>query len=383
MEKNMNKTIMNKSRLNTAVKILLFFHLFVLLPSAVLAQPQARRQQQQQAQKAKSNADNLTTRARISFPTSNAMSEDVVWRRDIYREIDLTEDANAALYYPAEPIGTQMNLFTFIFKQMMRGQIKAYEYRLDGNEVFNDSARIKPLAFLDNYHIFYERVNGRVRLDDSDIPSKEVRSYYIKESAYYDQANSTFHTKVVALCPIMSREDDFGDGTAKYPLFWVEYEDIAPFLSKQTIMTSDKNNAATMSVEDYFTKNMYRGKIYKTTNMLGRTLAQYCNTDSALTKEQQRIEQELMDFEKHVWGDTAERDSLDSIANLKTDAKKVKKSKRSRRSSGDAEVADTENAEQEPVKKEAREPKVRAKRSSTPRSSSSSGSRMSVRRQRH
>ena len=63
----------------------------------------------------------------------------------------------------------------------------------------------------------------------------------------------------------MYRADDFGDGEVKYPLFWVKYDDLAPFLSKQTIMTSNLNNAATMSVEDYFTMNCYKGKIYKTT----------------------------------------------------------------------------------------------------------------------
>ena len=46
------------------------------------------------------------------------------------------------------------------------------------------------------------------------------------------------------------------------------------------------NNAATMSVDDYFTMNLYKGKIYKTTNMLGRTLAQYCPNDSAMAAEQ-------------------------------------------------------------------------------------------------
>ena len=49
----------------------------------------------------------------------------------------------------------------------------------------------------------------------------------------------------------MYREDDFGDGEVKYPLFWVRYDDLAPFLAKQTIMTSNLNNAATMSVDDY------------------------------------------------------------------------------------------------------------------------------------
>ena len=54
---------------------------------------------------------------------------------------------------PTEPVGSQMNLFTYIFKLMMngpnRGGIAAYNYRMDGNEIFTDSARVKPLQFLD------------------------------------------------------------------------------------------------------------------------------------------------------------------------------------------------------------------------------------------
>ncbi len=344
-----------------------FFSIFLLVCVAVgmTAQPASRRQAQQA--QTRSNANNVTNRARISFPTMAPMSEDVVWRRDIYRQLNLEEDANAGLYYPVEPVDGQANLFTYMFKLMMRGQIRVYEYRMDGNEVFSDSARVKPKDFLDNYHIYYERRDRGVHIDDSDIPSREVKGYYLKESAYYDQHTATFHRKVIALCPIMSREDDFGDAATQYPLFWVKYDDLAPFLAKQTVMTSNLNNAAIMSLDDYFTRNMYRGKIYKTTNMLGRTLAQYCTTDSAMANEQKRIEAELVAFEKNIWGDQARKDSLDSIAKLKEDPKMKKALKKNRRAEG-----------------KAKEAKVKTRRSSG--SSSSSGSspaRVSVRRQRH
>lgn len=49
------------------------------------------------------------------------MSGDVVWRRDVYRELDLNDEANAALYYPVEPNGQQVNLFTLLFKLIMQG----------------------------------------------------------------------------------------------------------------------------------------------------------------------------------------------------------------------------------------------------------------------
>lgn len=341
------------------------------------AQPQTRRnqqaQQKQPAAAAKSNANTMTTRAQISFPTQSSMSEDVVWRRDIYREIDLHDDPNAGLYYPKEPVGTQMNLFTYMFKLMMRGAknggIPAYEYRLDGNEVFSDSARIKPLQFLKDQGIYYERTDKGIRLDDSDIPSKEVTAYYIKESAYYDQATSTFHTKVLALCPIWVEE--WGGVAEKKPLFWVKYDDLAPFLAKQTIMTSNLNNAATMSVDDYFTLNMYRGDIYKTNNMLGESLAKICGNDSTkLSAEQKRIEAELKEFETHIWGKPEQADSTDSVAAAAVGVK-PKKVKAARPARSSESVSKSSGAKAS---------KARSAKGSTKPSSSA---RMSVRRERH
>lgn len=346
------------NRFKMKMKKLLFIFLMGCTSMTVWAQPTARRQAQQKTQ---TNANNITTRARLDFPTAAPMEENVVWRRDIYREVDLMLDPNAGLYYPTESIGNQMNLFTYIFKLFMTGNINVYEYRLDGNESFVDAAKVNPKAFLDNYHIYYERTDRGIHIDDSDIPSKEVKGYYVKESAYFDQVSATFHTKVLALCPIMQREDDFGDGFQKYPLFWVRYDDLAPFLAKQQIMTSNLNNAATMSIDDFFTRNQYRGKIYKTTNMLGKTLAQYCNTDSALTKEQKRIEAELVAFEKNIWGDQAKKDSLDSIAKSRVDVKKNK-------------VAKSKN----------RRDKVNSSsKRSRGESSTGSSARVTVRRQRH
>lgn len=338
--------------------------MFASLSQVILAQPARRRAEQQAA--ARSNANNMTQRAQLSFPVAPTMSEDVVWRRDVYRILNLSKDENAGLYYPVEPLGSQMNLFTYLFQLVMRGPnhggVAAYEYQLEGNERFEESARVQPLKFLDTYHIFYERTDRGVHIDNSDIPSREVKSYYIKETAYYDQSTATFHTKVLALCPIMEREDDFGDGATRYPLFWVRYSDLEPFLAKQTIMTSNLNNAATMSMADFFTMNHYKGDIYKTNNMLGQTLAQVCGADSAkMSAEQKRIEREIRAFEQNMWGDQARKDSLDSIAKL--DPKELKAAKKTRRSGTKSTVKRT--------------------RRSSGSSSTGSAARVTVRRERH
>lgn len=348
------------------MKKILLLLMFVGLVQGVSAQPEARRQAQQRA-KQQSNANNMTTRAQIMFPTAPSMDQDVVWRRDIYRELDLNDDANAPLYYPVEPVGSQYNLFSTIFRLMLSGRISVYQYKLDGNESFASVDVVKPKAFLDNYHIYYEKdAQGRMHFDNSDIPSREVKSYYVKECSYFDQHTATFHTKVLALCPIMTRDDDFGDGGNKYPLFWVKYEDLAPYLAKQQIMTSNLNNAATMSIDDYFVRNQYKGKIYKTNNMLGKTLAQYCPSDSAMSKEQKKIEAELAAFEKNIWGDQAKKDSLDSIANA--DKKGGKSVKKTNRRSGTSKSSGSS---------------VKNRRQRSSSSSTSGAARVSVRRERH
>ena len=361
-------------------KGVLLICLYTFIPLSVVAQPKARRVQQQQQkteqqQKKKSTPSSaMTQRAQLSFPTAVEMPEDVVWRRDIYREINLEDDANAGLYYPVEPQGKQVNLFTYIFKLAQNGYIPIYEYPTDGSDVFEETSKIEMKTMLDNQRIFYEEVNGKLKVDNSDIPSAEVKKLYLKESAYYDQANSSFHIKVLALCPVMMRADDFiisdepsAQGTA-YPLFWVKYSDLEPYLNRQSVMVSSLNNAATMTMDDFFTTNKYRGKIYKTTNRLGKTLSQICEGDTAkMSAEQKRIEEELEAFRKNIFGDPERKDSLDSIANANP-----------------ANVKAAQKAKAKAAKKNERRSTVSKSKSGNTTTAPSNGSaRVSVRRQRH
>ena len=109
--------------------------------------------------------------------------------------------------------------------------------------------------------------------------------------------------------------DDFGGEAAPKPLFWMKYDDLAPWLSKLPVMSSNYNNVTNMTADDYFTRNLYKGKIYKTANMQGRLITDYCKTVSAVAKEQKRVEQQLTDFEASIWThkekvDTASADSV-------------------------------------------------------------------------
>ena len=284
-----------------------------LVATAAMTQPQARAKQATSSQRS-----GISPRAQLMYPTAPDIPDDVIWRRDLYREIRLDHDANSGLYYPVEPVGRQLNLFTYLFKLALNSYIPVYEYRLDGLEVFDDSARADLKTLLDDQQIPYEQKNGRLRVDNSDIPSADVKLFYLKESVYYDHTNAQFRRKVVALCPVVVLDDEFGGMPSRRPLFWVRYADAVPYLNRQTVAASSANDAATMTFEDFFTLHCYTGAIYKTGQRTGQQVPQFGDTaDNDQQQEAQRqaqqIDAEIAAFEQRVFGHTPQRDSLEAV----------------------------------------------------------------------
>lgn len=357
---------------------------------AAVAQPPARRKAAENKEQTAAQSAPKGSAYR-DFPTAAAMPEDVSWRRDIYRSLDLTKDANAPLYYPTTPTNGRENLFTYLFKLLLRGQVKAYDYKLDGNEDFSEKNIVKAKELMDRYHIFYEQKDGKIRVTDSDLPSDEVKVYFIKESTYFDQHTATIRKKVTALCPVLKRGDDFGGADSQYPMFWVKMDDVAPYLGKLMLMGSNLNNAAMMSADDFFTLNRYEGDIYKTVNLQDRILANYCTEDSAMKKEQARIEKELDDFDRHVWGkDSVAPDTIrvtlvrDTTATVTKAPSRRRTSSTSRRSTVSSKSSSSSRSSSKSASskststKKAKTPKTRK-----PSTSSRSGGGYSVRRERH
>lgn len=250
------------------------------------------------------NFQELTVRAQDMNERMIQQIGNARWMRIIYRQIDLTKEQNAPLYYPVQPMNGQMNLFTTIFHLVSEGKLAVYEY-LDGYEDFSDNRQIVLKDMLDRFHIFYEEEQGKgnegtlLSVNESDIPSGDVKSYYVKEAWYFDQNNSVFDIKTLAICPILSSSGDIGETTMG--MFWIPYENLRPYINTSYIMTSNTNNAMTFTMDDYFRRRMFQGDIIKTQNLMNLPLQAYCPTPDSLKREQERIEGQLVAFEKALY----------------------------------------------------------------------------------
>ena len=341
------------------------------------------------------SATTVSVRAQNMYGNTGINTDNVVWLREIYRELDLKQEKNGPLYFPVEPIDNRINLFTLIFNLLAEGKINAYEY-LDGREVFTDQYRVDFKKILNTYGILYEEKftrsskNPVYSVHESDIPSNEVLGFYIKEMWYFDQSSSTFDSQITALCPRLFRVGDWGGEAVPHPLFWIAYEDLRPYLSQVQIMTSNYNNVLNSTYNDYFRQRLYKGDIYKTTNLANLALMHYCPTDSLMQLEQKRIENELIAFEKSLWEQDAvsiaslrmkknlTKSEQDLLRKLEADEKKNEKGKATMTSDEESTI---ETSSTETNQKETKS--VQSKKSSTSKApKQQTAPKRSVRRQR-
>jgi len=237
---------------------------------------------------------------------SKTRAEDIVWKRDVYRMVDLQISENASLYYPIEASKDRKNLFSTIFDAIAQNKIKAYEW-LDGREVFTDDYVVKFKDILKQQDIpFTEKTDPRkpgttiFDIDAIDIPTSEVTLLYVKEVMYLDQRNASLQTRMVALCPVLIRADEYG-GNQRIPMFWIPIEALKTILSEQSIAADTLNSAERISMYDYFNQRRYKGDIYKVSNLKNQTIFDYCKTPEEIKAEQKRLEKELKEIGNSLW----------------------------------------------------------------------------------
>ncbi|MBD5221930.1 MAG: gliding motility protein GldN [Bacteroidales bacterium] len=264
-------------------------------------------------EKDKKNAEKnvgITQRMQSFYENKPVHDADLEYMREIYREIDLQKEQNTPLYFPEDIIDGQKNLFRIIMEQVVEGKLPAYEY-LDGREVFTDEYKVKVGDMLDRFGIYYTEGKGstdknpKYVIEEADMPTGQVLTYYILEKWEFDRRTNRMRTRVEAICPVLTRAGDFG-GEARYPMFWVKFDALRPWLAQQYIFLSDDNNKPQYSLDDYFNLGMYQGDIYKTKNLRNLSMNQMYPDEDMLKQAQDSIDRRLREYGKNLYVPTRE-----------------------------------------------------------------------------
>lgn len=267
----------------------------------------------------------ITDRMQGFYDHSDPHDADMAYMREIYRSLDLKDvPENTPLYFPEDVIDGQQNLFRRILGLVVDGKIPAYEY-LDGREVFTDQYKVKVGDMLDRFGVYYqsqgEGEKAKYTIEEADVPTSQVLKYYIIEKWQFDRRSNRMKTYVEAICPVLLRSDDFG-GEASYPMFWVKFDQLRPYLAQQYVFVNDDNNLPQYSLDDYFNMGMYKGEIYKTKNLRNLSMAQMYPDEDQMKRAQDSIDNRLREFGKNLWVPSREeylaaREAEEAVAKAK------------------------------------------------------------------
>ena len=242
----------------------------------------------------------------IYIPSPQVRSLDnVLWHKNVWRMIDMREQINYPLYYPLKESNGRLNLFLTIFNLLKEGKVDAYTYS-DKKEDFSDEYKLtfKQVIELANIDIFEIEVNGNgdtvYVINEVDIPNESVLKFYIKEVWYFDVLESCLKFKIECIAPQLYYINESGV-TEKRVMFWVPFDELRPWLARQSVVINNKNTKAFISYDDLFQKRRFVGHIYKADNIQNRSLIEYCNSAEAVRYEQNLIENEILNFESDLW----------------------------------------------------------------------------------
>mgnify|MGYP000764045145 FL=1 len=295
-------------------------------------------------------APGVTDRMQQFYSKSSANDADLMWMRVIYRDLEMDNPKNAALYYPEDVVDGQENLFRIIMRLLADNAIPAYEY-LDGKEIFTDQYRLKVSDMLDRFHVLYSPAKGsteknpRFVIEESDVPANEIRSYYILERWEFDAKTNKTRRVVEAICPVLHRADEFGVDAVRYPMFWVKLDAIRPYLAQQYIFIDDDNNLPRYTYDDFFTMAMYDGDIYKTRNLTNRSMMQMFPDPDDRKRAQDSIQNRLESFDKNLWVPSREEVIAAREAREAAEAEAVAKAEGQEIADRDGAPADTQASE--------------------------------------
>lgn len=349
--------------------------LMVSLSSVAQSEVGVRKRGERGKKKTEENAaTQVTERMQSFYEQKEPHDADLAWMREIYRQIDLTKPDNAALYFPEDVIDGQENLFRLMLRLVVDDEIPAYEY-LDGREIFTDKYKINVRDMLDRFGIYYTEGKGSTEknpkfvIEEADVPTTQVLNYYVIEKWEFDRRSNEMKMRVVAICPVLNRSSDFG-GDARYPMFWVKFDALRPYLAQQYVFISDDNNLPQYSLDDYFNMEMYKGDIYKTKNLRNLSLVQMFPDPDDLKRAQDSIDNRLRNFDKNLWVPTreeylAQKEREDSLKEAAKNNDTVKIANRD-----EVVVVEDETVAEKPKKEKKEESKARNKRSEKKKKSS-------------
>jgi len=279
----------------------------ILLFIGVLALALGATQQEAKAQIIDGAYKRQDMKDRKPTPLPHLREADVMWRKKVWRIIDLREKINQSLYFPTKEVDGRSNLVNLMIHGIQDGKLTAYDAKNDDEfkvpmtfeqvkEAFGATTRTRKVRNIDTGELQDKVVAGEIR-------SEEIKQFMVKEEWYFDKQTSTMNVRVIGICPIQEfyrDEDTNQEDVQRRQVFWIYFPEARELMAANEVFNA-QNTARNLSFDDVFLKRKFNSYIVKEENIYNnREISQYLGSKDAML-ESKRIENTIFDYEQNLW----------------------------------------------------------------------------------
>ena len=228
------------------------------------------------------------------LPYPKVQERDIMWKKYIWRIIDVREKINLPFTYPKAPF------FEVIKKAVEKGELAIYSTEDDYfTYKLSDSEISEVLYDRDTIRVYDDNFEETIVPITNDINYEDVLRYRIKEVWYFDSHYSKLNVRILGIAPLIEVNDENGNFKYEKPLFWIAYNELRPILAKERVF-NHFNDAVMTSWEDLMEMRYFASTIIKASNVHDRRIEDYLTGRDALL-EAEKIRMEIFNFEHDLW----------------------------------------------------------------------------------
>lgn len=244
--------------------------------------------------------------SRKPVPYKFLREADAMYKKRVWRVIDLREKMNLNLYYPTTPIDeARMSLIDLLLWGLNNEGLTVYNTDDDRFTQPILRAQVESNFGAGEENVSYIDENGdeQIQTVSKGITSSEVKQYWLKEDWFFDRQHSVMDVRIIGISPIRFYIKDGGDEEAeprKSRVFWAYFPEIRRILANHEVFNNN-NDAERRTYDDIFFKRYFSSFIVKVSNVYDdRAISDYSMGIQSLL-ESERIKNEMNDFEQDLW----------------------------------------------------------------------------------